>query len=108
MDKAERLQMIEAMLAQNPNDSFLNYAAALELRKRGELDRATTLLEQLTEKDPDYLGTYYQLGKIYEANGAIENAIATYKNGCLVAKAQNDRKTLNELSEALMMLDEDF
>jgi tetratricopeptide (TPR) repeat protein len=64
------------------------------------------MLEELQQKDPEYLATYYQLGKMQEENGLPEKAISTYQSGIELAKKQNDRKALGELNEALMLLEE--
>jgi len=103
-----RLKMIEDMLSTNPNDSFLKYAAALEHKKLGHLQIAIQLLENLRTEDPVYLGTYYQLGKLYEEDNQNEQAIAVYRNGKEIAEAKNDVKAMGELSEALMILDDDW
>ena len=104
-----RLAMIKEMLASNPTDPFLKYAAALEFKKSREADEAIRLMEELVRENPDYLATYYQLGKLYEEKGQVSLAIKYYQAGKIIAGKQNDRKTSNELSEALMHLDaEDF
>lgn len=103
----ERLKMIEEMLKSHPDDPFLHYAVALEHRKAKNYNKAQSVLEQLIQRTPEYLGSYYQLGKLYEESGATEKAIATYKQGEIVAREQNDIKTLGELSEALMILDDE-
>ena len=48
----ERLQMIKKMLENNPDDSFLNYAAALEYNKRGMTDKAMELLNGIVAMIP--------------------------------------------------------
>jgi tetratricopeptide (TPR) repeat protein len=103
----ERFKMIQNMLEENPEDSFLNYAAALELHKRGRTPQAIEIIEQIIGRDPDYLGAYYQLGKLLEGENKIERAIDIYKAGKIIAKALDDKKTLSEISEALMMIDDD-
>ena len=103
----ERLQMIEDMLKKNPEDAFLNYAAALEYRKRGMLSEAVKLFEGLIENHEYYLGTYYQLGKMMEEMGETDKAIALYRKGKTIAESQKDMKTMGELNEALLILDDD-
>lgn len=103
--KTERLEMIKKMLEQNPSDAFLKYAAALEYKKFNNREQAIVLLKELSREHPDYLATYYQLGKILEESGNIPEAISFYKNGKLIALKQNDRKALSEINEALVMLD---
>lgn len=101
----DRLKMIETMLETNPRDSFLHYAAALEHQKNGELNQAVKILKTIIKNDPDYLASYYQLGKLLEDRNKVEEAIEVYKAGKDIARKQNDSKTLGELSEALMLLD---
>ncbi len=93
------------MLATNPKDSFLQYAAALEYQKNKDLAGAIKIIQRIIKNDPEYLASYYQLGKMLEEKGKVDEAIATYKAGKAIAKKQNDTKTLGELSEALMLLD---
>ena len=104
----DRLKMIEDMLSKNPTDTFLNYAAALECKKFGKVDRAQKLLENVKDIDIKYLAVYFQLGKIYEEKGEPKKAIDMYKEGIKIAKELDDGKTQGELAEALLMLDEDW
>lgn len=99
--------MISEMLKKNPDDSFLRYAAALENKKAGEEEIAIELLEELIRKNPDYLAAYYQLGKLFENKGQAHIAIKHYKAGKELAAKANDKKTMGELGEALLILDAD-
>ena len=101
-----RLQQIQDMLKNEPNDSFLNYALALELAKENNIPKAIEIIEEILKRDPDYLGAYYQLGKYYELLQQSDKAIATYQKGIEIAKQQKNSKTLGELNEALLMLEE--
>jgi len=103
----DRIKLIEEMLETNPEDSFLNYAAALEYYKAGDAKRSIEVIEALLERDPDYLGAYYKLGKIYEELNDTETAISTYKKGKKIAIERKDLKTHGELTEALMILGAD-
>jgi tetratricopeptide (TPR) repeat protein len=108
----ERLELVLSMLEKNPDDTFLNYAAALEFKKHGKTEKSIEILTKLIHNHPDYLPSYYQLGQLYEAAGNPEKAIEIYLQGKTVAEQQKDVKTLGEISEALMILgweeDEDF
>ena len=95
------------MLSTNSKDPFLNYAAALEYSKFGD-KKAISLLEDVADFDPKYLGTYYLLGQIYEEVDQLEKAISIYRRGRKIANEQNNNKTLGELNEALMLIDEEF
>lgn len=102
-----RLALIEEMLVDDPHDPFLNYAAALEHHKAGDLNIAIELLESLVENQPDYVGTYYQLGKLHEETENLEQARVAYEKGIKQALLQADHKILGELRQALMALDDD-
>lgn len=102
-----RMELIEEMLEKNPDDTFLNYAAALEYKKDGHPAKAIEVFRKIIDTDPEYLPTYYQLGKLLEAEDKTGEAIEYYKKGRELAKKKNDIKTLGELSEALLILDED-
>ena len=102
-----RLLQLQEMLKDEPHDSFLNYALALEYANAGNINKAIELIETLLLRDQNYLGAYYQLGKYYEATEQLQDAIATYKKGISIAQQQKNRKAQGELNEALWMLDEE-
>ena len=101
-----RLQHIQEMLKNEPQDSFLNYALALEYAKTDDVKKAIELIEELLLRNENYLGAYYQLGKYYEQFEQQKSAINTYKKGIVIAQLQNDKKTLGELNEALISLED--
>lgn len=102
-----RLEQLRQMLEKEPLDPFLNYAIALEHAKVGDVARAIGIIEQVLSRDENYLGAYYQLGKYYEETSQRDKAISAYQKGMEIAKKQNNRKTLGELSTALMLLEDE-
>ena len=100
-----RLQQIQLMLKSEPNDSFLNYALALEYGKLNNLTEAIDIIENLLLNDENYLGAYYQLGKYYELIQNYEKAKSTFTKGMSIAKKQNNNKATGELFQALTMLE---
>ena len=101
-----RIEAIKEMLKNDPSDSFLIYALALEYEKANQLNKAVLILEELKSTQPNYLPTYYKLGKLYELLLNNVAAVAVYKLGLVVAKAQSEIKTLGELNEAIMNLED--
>jgi tetratricopeptide (TPR) repeat protein len=101
-----RLNQIQEMLKDEPNDSFLNYALALEYAKINDTKKAIEIIEMLLLRDENYLGAYYQLGKYYEQEEQPDKAISIYNKGVAIAKLQNNKKTLGELNEALWILED--
>jgi tetratricopeptide (TPR) repeat protein len=105
-----RLELLQNMQKDSPDDSFLTFAIAKEYEKLGQLDEALQHFLQLVKNDPEYVGTYYHLGKLYEQKEAFAQAFATYKAGMKVARKAGDQHALSELAGAKLNLgdDEDF
>lgn len=101
----DRIQMLKKMLEKEPNDEFLNYALALEYHKLNKIEDAVSLLNKVIVINPSYHTAYYQLGKIFEEQDEIPEAVSQYLLGRDEAKKQNNIKAFNEFNEALIMLD---
>ncbi len=63
------------------------------------------LFENIRDNDPEYVGVYYHLAKLYVEFGENQKALETYKKGIEVAEAQNDAHSKSELAEALLTLE---
>ena len=92
----------------NPNDSFSKFALALELLKENEMDKALQLFRNIRQNDPNYVGVYYHLAKLYVELGENNLALQTYKEGITIAEARADHHSKSELSGALMNLELDM
>jgi len=105
-----RLQQLFNFLENSPDESFIIFAIAKEYEGIGQLDKALEYYLKLTTDDPDYVGTYYHLGKLYEQLEQFEKAFQTYKTGIAVATKAGDQHALSELAGAKLNLgdDEDF
>ena len=88
------------MLAQQPPDSFLNHALALEEIKLGTEATARPLFELILQREPQYIGSYYHLGKLLERQGEETAAIEVFERGMEVAQKLGDQHALNELRGA--------
>jgi len=108
--ESPRLKQIIAFLEENPGDAFLTFALAKEYEGLGALDQALDTYLQLGKQHPDYVGTYYHLGKLYEQKEAEKKAFETYRKGMEIAKKAGDQHALSELAGAKLNLgdDEDF
>ncbi len=104
---SSKLDSILSFLSENPKDPFLKYALGKEYEKLGQLEKTTELFENLIQSDPDYIGTYYHLGKIYERQSAPEKAVAIYQSGILVARKIGDKHAEGELAGAKMMIEDE-
>ncbi|SER79656.1 tetratricopeptide repeat protein [Pedobacter rhizosphaerae] len=95
-----RISKLLEFLESEPNDPFILYALATEYNNANDKENAYSFYLQLTDKHPDYVGTYYHLGKLYEKDGDKEKAIAIYQKGMEVARSKRDMHAFSELQGA--------
>ena len=98
---------ITEMYTKNPTDSYLAFAAAVENQMAGNRQKAIKIIEGLIDNDPNFTNSYYKLGKMYENANKIKKAVNVYHAGKVIATKNNDEKSLGELTEALMFIDEE-
>ena len=98
--QANRLEKLLEFLENEPNDEFLQYALATEYLRLNETDKALHYYEKLIADHPNYTGTYYHLGKLYETLGRKDEAIDIYQKGMVVTKQKRDNHAFSELQSA--------
>ncbi len=96
----ERIEKLKEFLQATPTDSFLKHALALEYIKLGNDEAARNLFEELLNRDPGYIGSYYHLAKLLERIELVNEAITVYENGMEEAKKAGDNHALGELRGA--------
>jgi Tfp pilus assembly protein PilF len=96
----ERIDKIKAMLDVTPKDSFLQHALALEYIKLENDADARKLFEEILEREPGYVGSYYHLAKLLERVGETDNAIKVYERGMEETKKIGDNHAFGELRSA--------
>lgn len=102
---ASRISTLAKSVRDNPGDSFTKFALALELLKVDEVQKARRLFENIRSNDPDYVGVYYHLAKLYVETGDENKALTTYREGMRKADELGDQHSKSELSGALMELE---
>src|SRR5690606_30175438 len=100
----ERLMQLEAYIESGSTDPFIRYVLATEYLKEQDEAKALYHFETLLELHPEYMGTYYHLGKLYERLDRREAAIKTYEAGIALAQKIKNLKTLAEIRTALQNL----
>ena len=96
----DRIATIREYLTKTPNDNFLQHALALELIKINNDHEAQQLFEEILQRDPTYVGSYYHQAKLLERTGDNEAAIHWYERGMTAAKHAGDQHSYNELKAA--------
>jgi tetratricopeptide (TPR) repeat protein len=99
-----RLELLKRYLEEDPADSFLRYAIAIEYIGVSDHKLALEHLKTLINVDPDYLASYYMAGQCCEVLGRPGDASMYYEKGIVVAEHQKEMHTLMELKNALLMV----
>jgi tetratricopeptide (TPR) repeat protein len=105
-----RKAQIEAMLIDSPTDAFLRFALAKEYEKEGADAGAREIYEALLADQPEYIGTYYHLGKTLERLQEPAAAWQVYSVGIKITKRLGENHAMRELAGARLELgdEEDF
>lgn len=107
MERSGRIDELKNMLQQEPDDLFINYALGIEfLNDIATLSDAETQFKKVLSFDPDYIAAYYQLGKLFESQSNIGEALNYFRSGLDKAKLQKNNKSINEFSEAIFLLED--
>ena len=99
-----RREKIEAMLAEDPSDTFLRYSLAMELRSEGDNDRSLSQLSALIKDDPPMVAAFFMAGQQLVDLDRIDEAREHLRNGIEEARRQGDSHAAAEMSELLMSL----
>ena len=101
----DRLTLLQEMLKEDTDNSFLLFAIAKEYEKLGDLQLAIDTFIALRGKEEEYVGLYYHLAKLYEQLEETEKALAIYQAGIEIAKKKKDQHALAELQNAKINLE---
>jgi len=101
-----RREKIEAMLADEPGDTFLRYSLAMELDKEGEHDASLAKLGELTREEPHYVPAFFMAAQQLVRLNRVSEARAFLRDGIEAARQQNNSHAAGEMSEFLASLGE--
>ncbi len=96
MNRLEQLQQLEK---EDPQDPFIRYALALEYLK-SDRRSSEAAFKELIHQHPEYLPSYYPAAHLMIDLEQPAVAEQYFLKGMEVAKAQNDFKTYRELMSA--------
>ena len=99
-----RRAKIEAMLADDPDDTFLRYSLAMELDKDGEHDRSLELFDRLTQDEPPHVPAFFMASQQLVRLGRVEEARTLLRDGIEQARGQDNSHAAGEMSEFLASL----
>ena len=99
-----RREKIEAMLADDPGDTFLRYSLAMELDKEGDHDASIAKFMELTRDNPPYVPAFFMAGQQLARLTRTEEACAVLREGIAAARTQGDHHAAGEMSEFVASL----
>lgn len=109
MARTTRMEQIEHLLAEDPNDSFLRYGLAMEHASAGDPQTAVRLLNELIslkrETNEPYVGAYLQAGQLYVKLGKPNEAIEVLREGIVQAGKVHDDHAKSEMAGLLGTLE---
>lgn len=99
-----RREKIEAMLTDDPSDTFLRYSLAMELDKEGANEASLDKLAELTKDDPPYVPAFFMAGQQLTRLDRVNEARTCLRDGIDAARTQGDTHAAGEMSEFLASL----
>ncbi|EMR02450.1 tetratricopeptide repeat protein [Cesiribacter andamanensis] len=99
----QRIEQLQQMLSESPDDPFLHYALALEFRS-ADPQQALAYFEHLLSRHAEYLPTYYHAAALLAELGQSERAKEVYQTGIALARQQSSHHSLRELQNAYQNL----
>ena len=101
MADRSRLQQIQGMLADDPNDATLRYMLAMEYVSLGDDARAIACFHGLLVATPDYVPGYMQAGRALVRLGKDREARSMFERGIAVAQQKQEFHARDEMQGML-------
>ena len=99
-----RREKIEAMLAEEPGDTFLRYSLAMELDKEGDHAASLAKFAELTRDRRPYVPAFFMAAQQLARLGRLAEARDFLRTGIEAARAHGDAHAAGEMSEFLASL----
>ncbi len=85
-------------LLDTPRDgALLRYSIGNEYLKAGDPQQAATHLREAVARDPGHSAAWKLLGKTLAETGALDEALAAYREGIAVAEKRGDKQAAKEM-----------
>ena len=99
--KKTRREMLEEMVAKNPNDAFTRYGLAMEYMNSGDASAADTQFRHLVEHNVDYVPAFLMYGQFLARESRNEEARQILTSGIAAANKNNNQHARSEMETLL-------
>lgn len=98
MPPSARREQLELLLAESPDDVFLQYGLAMETAREGDLPAAISALQAIVASQPDYVPAWFQQGQLLVQNDQLPQAREVLQQGIAAANRTGDSHAAAEMA----------
>src|SRR5215831_16871775 len=102
--KKSRREVLEALVAEKPDDAFSRYGLALEFMNSGDTASAEVQFRELLERNPAYVPGYQMLGQLLAKQSRAEDARVILAEGISAAAKSGNGHAQSEMEGLLSEL----
>jgi predicted Zn-dependent protease len=102
--KKTRRQMLEALVAQKPDDSFARYGLALECMNSGDTVNAEAQFRELLRRNTGYVPAYQMFAQMLVKESRSDEARAILQQGISAASKAGNAHAQSEMESLLAEL----
>src|SRR5262245_23140477 len=99
-----RLETIQKIVEQQPNDPFARYGLAMELKNVGQHEAAHAQFEELEKRHPAYVPQFLMHANLLSDMKRADEARACLRRGIEAARQAGNAHALSEMQGALDQL----
>ena len=99
----DRIESLNEILAQDPDNAFARYGLAMEYANSGQVERALDEFKKLLTANPDYAAGYFMAAQTLVKANRAEEAKTMLRDGIVAAQRKRDSHAQSEMQA---MLDE--
>jgi len=102
--KKSRRELLEAFVAEKPDDAFSRYGLALDYMNTGDTAKAEAQFRELLERNPTYVPGYQMLGQLLAKQSRADDARAILLEGISAAAKSGNGHAQSEMEGLLAEL----
>jgi tetratricopeptide (TPR) repeat protein len=105
MAEDSRLEMLQGILAQDPNNKLARYGLAMEYSNANQVDAALAEFQKLIALDPTYANAYFMGAQALQKAERNDEAKALLQQGIGAAQKVGNRHAESEMQAMLDQLE---